>query len=586
MSDKGGSGVEHIETDVLIIGGGFGGLFAAIKAKEKGAGDVLIVDKGAVGRSGKSSMAAGATVYFVPEMGDDLYEWTRAVFQGQMGLCNQDMVESYFLQSAERMRDLEDMGVEYSGGLDGEKLLRLPSRGLGPCKMTVLPSYQGLVGGKGLTLALRKAAAGLGVHFMDKVFVNDLVVQDGRAVGAVGCHRRSGDFYVFESRAVIMAAADCGFRGNYACVEATTGDSFAMAYRAGVDLNNMEMLCCNTAPLRYNFEGTGPAGLFGAVFVNDKGEDFLPKYYPEGSGAEVGKIVQAMAQEKKKGNGPPFYLDFTPISRKYPGFNIEEALYMNMGGWMPVNIARLREMGIVPLESKVLWNPAIQTLRGGIMTGIDCMSRVEGLFACGIAQSMGPGLFNGWSSGRSIWSGATAGRSSAEYLQGTGDVKPHPDLVEGLKRRLYNRGVDADAGDISLEELTQALIECIFSYDVSILKSEDSLMQAQRKLAEIGEEMMPRANIPDMHGFIKYKETENLLLTTGLYLQSSLLREETRADHCREDFPDADPRWLKWIVLNQELEDGFRLEELPWERYRFKPGDLEMAEGFTQGGRP
>ncbi|MCP4756668.1 MAG: FAD-dependent oxidoreductase [Proteobacteria bacterium] len=569
-----------IKTDLLVIGGGFGGLFAAIKAKQNGVEDVLIVDKGGVGLSGKSSMAAGGTVYFVPEMGDDLEDWTNAVFQGQSGLCNQDMVESYLIQSGDRLREFEKLGVVWSKGLFGEKLMRMPSRGISPCMMTVSMEHKGVVGGKALNVVLCKEAKRLGVRFLNKTFINDLIVQDGRTVGAVGCDRRTGEFRIVHSKAVVVAAADCSFRGNYCCVEAVTGDAFAWAFRAGVDLCNMEQLCSNTAPLDINFEGTGPAGQFGAVFTDKREEDFVLKYDPRGSTAELDIIVQSMAKEVSIGNGPPFYLDFREIEKKHPGANIEEMLYMKMGGWMPINIARLRKRGVTPLEDRVLWNPAIQTLRGGVMTDVNCKNHnVDGLFAAGIAQSMGPGLFNGWSSGRCMWSGSTAGKSAAGFVSDTSHAGLNDEIVGSLKRNLYNRDIKPDSGDLTSEEITVGLQKCVFDHRVSIAKTEKSLKAAQKEIDCIREEAMPRMRISNFHEFIRYKETENMLTTADLYLKSSLLRRESRGSHYREDYPETDPSQLKWIVLNGNLEQGYRFEELPWDRYRLQPQDLK-----TEGG--
>ena len=68
-----------------------------------------------------------------------------------------------------------------------------------------------------------------------------------------------------------------------------------------------------------------------------------------------------------------------------------------------------------------------------------------------------------------------------------------------------------------------------------------------------------------------------MLLTAGLFLKASLVRQESRSDHKREDFPDADNKnWLRWIVFNKNLKDGFRIEDLPWHRYKHQPSDLEM----------
>jgi succinate dehydrogenase/fumarate reductase flavoprotein subunit len=139
---------QQLSADLLVIGGGFGGLFAAIHARKLGVRDVLIVDKGAVGLTGQSRMAAGATLFVHP--GDDIDPWADAIFRGQNGLCNQDMVESFLANSTERLREIESLGVVYRGGA-GEKYMRMPSRGLAPAMMTLFPQYRGMTAASAAT---------------------------------------------------------------------------------------------------------------------------------------------------------------------------------------------------------------------------------------------------------------------------------------------------------------------------------------------------------------------------------------------------------------------------------------------------
>ena len=103
---------QQLRADLLVIGGGFGGLFAAIQARKLGVRDVLIVDKGAVGLTGQSRMAAGATIFVHP--GDDVEQWADAIFRGQNGLCNQDMVESFLASSTQRLREIESLAKQYA----------------------------------------------------------------------------------------------------------------------------------------------------------------------------------------------------------------------------------------------------------------------------------------------------------------------------------------------------------------------------------------------------------------------------------------------------------------------------------------
>lgn len=299
----------------------------------------------------------------------------------------------------------------------------------------------------------------------------------------------------------------------------------------------------------------------------------MPRYRLEGDRAELNYVVQAMAREIRAGKGPPFYFDFRGLP------DGAEGAFRSMGGWMPRNLARLAEAGVTPFGAKPEWIANVQTLRGGIKTDVHCRSNIEGLFAAGTAQSMGPGLFNGWSSGKSMWSGATAGASAAEYLRGANRATLDRTLVRELEARLEARPIDTARGDLSLAEITARLQRTIFSYETSIMKSEASLERARREIAALSEQALPRARIADPHELVRFQETENMLLVADLFLRASLLRTETRSDHFREDFPHADPAWLRRIVFCRELEQGHRIEELPWQRYRRQPLDLEAPAG-------
>lgn len=560
-----------VKTDLLVIGGGFGGLWTAIKASQGGVRDICIIDKTCVAFGGQSKMSAGATIYMYD--GADPAEWLKAVFLGQQGMCRQDMVESLLTESGERLRELESWGIEYRRTPETGDYIRMPARGLAPAMMTVFPTYEGVCGGSALTTVLRKEALRRGVRFQNKVFINDLIVRDNRAQGAIGIDRRTGECFIYAAGAVVMAASDCSFRGDYACVEQSTGDGFAIAYNAGADLADMEFMCTNTGPLTFNFEGTGPAGQAGAEYLNSKGEHFMPSYNPKGSKAELNYIVRAMAAEYRKGNGTPLYFDF----RKLPPDM--EKLYLSMGGWMPRNLMRLREKGVQMFKSRNEWGPVVQTLRGGVKTDRTCMSNIAGLFSSGTNHSMGPGLFNGWSSAKCFWSGATAGTSAAHYLASSNGSKIDTAAVGSLKQRLFDRPVATDQGDLTINQVTEAIQRTLFYFKTSIHKSEASLQQATGAIASIKEEQLPRAKIPDLHEFIKFRETQNMLLVAELFLKASILRKESRFDHWREDYPAMDPGWLKWIVFNKDLPEGHRLEDLPWAQYRFQPEHLDSARG-------
>ena len=149
-----------------------------------------------------------------------------------------------------------------------------------------------------------------------------------------------------------------------------------------------------------------------------------------------------------------------------------------------------------------------------------------------------------------------------------------------LLERLFGVAIDAERGDLRLHDVTLRLQRCLFAYETSVMKSQASLEGALREVTAIAEQAMPRVHISDHHEFIRLHETQNMLLTAELFLTASLLRKETRSDHFREDYPEPDPTWLKWIVFNRGLEAGHRIEALPWPNYRRQPEHLQqLSEG-------
>jgi len=151
-----------VETDLLVVGSGFAGLWAAIAAREAGLGRVLVADKAAIALSSQSRMSAGATIYCLPE--DDADLWLRDIVEAQGFLCHQDMVADMLATSAERLRRLEEWGVRYRRTPWGSRL-RLPSRGFRHVRMLVEPTGHGRVGGGAVVAAVRwSRRCGAGRH--------------------------------------------------------------------------------------------------------------------------------------------------------------------------------------------------------------------------------------------------------------------------------------------------------------------------------------------------------------------------------------------------------------------------------------
>ena len=203
------------DIDVLVIGGGIAGTFAAIKAKESGAKRVVEVDKGHVGKSGCSAFAAGVFPCYDPEE-DDLDDAARRLARSLGHICFQDLIKDHVEQSWARAQDMVSYGVQFERTAEG-KLKRVHGRGHYPLLV---------FSGRHLMDVMRKETLKRGVEQVHHVMITDLLTHDGQVVGAVGFNIRTGDFHVFKSRATVLAAGATWFKGLCPGQRDTTGDGF------------------------------------------------------------------------------------------------------------------------------------------------------------------------------------------------------------------------------------------------------------------------------------------------------------------------------------------------------------------------
>lgn len=525
-------------TDLLIIGTGFAGLWAAIAAREAGVRRILLVDKAAIARSSQSRHCAGATIHALPE--DDLDAWLEDIAAANDGLCRRDLVADLLATSHRRLARLEALGVEYARFMGG--YARIPSRGLGRVAMMVAPRFGERRGGAAVVEALRRPAL-RGAKARARLMITGLVQAEGRVAGAVGVDRTTGAPVCIAAGAVVIATADCSFRGQYVGTRATTGDGFALGWRAGARLGNMEFLCVNTGSPDFGFEGTGIALRWGGRLLGSDGAPFMDRHHPDGDAAEVHHIVRAMAREADAGGGG-FALDMGSAYTQ----RIGPALWMT-GGFMPLNLRRLAEAG-VDLSQPQPWGPVVQALHGGLWTDRHGATDVPGLFAAGTAAALDPGLFNGWSTFRAMGTGERAGQGAAAWLRTAGPA-PAVDFSAALAEA---RAPLDRPGDVAPEAVVAAVQAELFRADVAILKRPERLRAALHAVEALEADAVPRLGAADPHGLAAAHEARNLVTVAGLYLRASLARDESRSAHFRVDRPALDPAGPYWIT--QRRGDG------------------------------
>ncbi len=535
------------ETDVLIIGGGLSGIFAALKAREEGV-DVTIVDKGYVGKSG-SALYANNTSIFNPNWGHNLGDWMKQIAETGDYMNNPEMTEITLKESYERYLDLVDLGVDYPK--ENGELIGLPPHG-------VLKDYFTGRGTEWLP-RLRNPVLKSGVSIIDRVMVTDLINQDGNIVGAVGFHIRTGDFYVFKAKAVII----CTGGGT---LSLSTYDGEAMAYRAGAEISGKEFSISGTGPFSYmgsGYDYYGDRKNVTSVSLEDLKIGKLPRFgasmfldkYLDSEGNKVNRYTMLSAVHRGKA---PFY------------WNPEDALpedieaTIKTGGSTEITSGTYQ----VPIRLELYVGWAVHCAAGISSTDTSGGTSLPGLFGAGDgynSRAIGAKYAHrGFGTRNAMVIGARAGHSAASYARETGKYSVDPENIARLKQSTYApieriNGFDHEWVASEIRSITH-------SYYVWFIRHGDRLKAALTLIEFLKNHVTPLMYaVPrDTHGLRLAHETTGRLLSIEMMLRAAIFRTESRGVHYREDYPFRDdPSWLAEVKIRQR-DGGMELIKEPF----------------------
>jgi succinate dehydrogenase/fumarate reductase flavoprotein subunit len=531
--------LEHIvKTDVLVIGGGLAGFFAALKAREQGV-EVILVDKSYVGKSG-STPWADTYAAFKPEWGHKLAAWMDHIIIGGEYVNNREWAEIIFKESYARYQDLVSWGVEFEkedGRLqryDGTRLLLTPTA----CEVLITSRRK-------KALVLRNQAMKRGVKIMDRIMVTDILNQDGRIVGAIGFSIDSGDLYTFESKATIISAGAAGFRPHGWPISNLTGDGMAIAYRVGAELIGNEFVDTHTMRTDYPASRSmGRPAIYSARqpkketmrFMNAEG-DVLTTYPP----GRARSYTLNIEFEAHAGRAP-----------LYVGLDVPTAVQAEAEGRISPEQAAERRIQVVGCVAGGL---AIHTTEGIYPINTKCATSLPGLYAAGdslgtmqvgsVYSAIGVAL-----AGASV-TGTRAGLSAAEYALQTKKLIIIGEELDRLKKTVY--APLERKGGFSPRWVTQILQNITRPYFIFYIKHEKRLQAALTLVEFLRDHLTPKLTAEDPHELRLAHETKNMVLNAEMKLRSSLFRTESRGCHYREDYPRRDdPTWLAWVKLKKE----------------------------------
>lgn len=568
-----------IKTDVLVVGAGQAGLFAAIKAADQGA-DVTLVDKGYAGKAGQSQNIVTMVVCDEKHQ-DKIKDWVVSDRPVNEYINNPEWVELVYRHSQARWNDMASWGFEtYKFDKDGNVYVdSMYDNGDEYC-----PGVGGIGGtGEGRIVSpvefrfivyrqhekMRKVALEKGVHIIDRFTVTDLIKQNGRIAGAVGFSADAEDTYVFQAKAVVLAAGNGGIKTPGVRTVTTTGDAQAMAYRVGCGVTGKEWM--DNHPSRVDFPAypwssgvdrdffvpkSQLAKHHGIPFVNVDGQT-VESMRPDQKGKSTGQIFDAprMAYEAHMGRAPTyFYVDWDPNSRPMnhsPKNMPREQIDEDAKKEGKVRMAMGRAIGQSHHLSDGVW--PLDT---------SCATEVPGLYAAGDCLGGRPGYpIAGFACAFTAVTGTIAGTNAAIYAKDQEDIPLDPVEVAKVKQTMW--APMERHGGFGPTWVTQVIINTMTPYWVLMLKSEDRLQTALDTIEFIRDNIVPKLWARDMHELRLAHEVRSIVLHCEMKLRASMMRKESRWNHYREDYPLRDDKnWLCWIKI-QDVDGEMTFTKVP-----------------------
>jgi L-aspartate oxidase len=515
------------EFDILIIGSGVAGLYAALKAARHGR--VGIVTKEEIAQGSTPYAQGGIAAALCPQDSPAMHLQDTMV--AGAGLCSREAVSLLVTEGPGHIRELIRLGAQFD--MEGGRLV-LGKEGAHGVRRIV--HAQGDATGREVERALVEQVRNSDCEVLERVVVADAVTVDGRCCGAVGFDAKTGEPIHLRAKATILATGGAGqLYSTTTNPSVCTGDGIALAYRAGARVADLEFVQFHPTALAVDifpkFLISEAVRGEGALLLNEAGERFMPRYDERAELAPRDIVTRAIWEEARRTGTDHVQLDLTA----HPRDAIRERF--------PMIYQTCLEHGIDMAERPIPVYPTAHYLMGGVKTDLRCHTGVEGLLACGEVACTGVHGANRLAS-NSMLEGLVFGARAA----GSAGALCRRELPEVRSLSAAPRAQAA------FTDCRDALRRLMWD-DVGIVRSGGGLARALGKLGEL--------LASQTTGELRREAVEqaNMVLLAALIARAALVREESRGAHYRQDFPETDgANWQGRLELSP-----VPLDETAWE---------------------
>jgi len=509
------------ETDVLVVGSGMAGLFAAVKAHDAGS-NVLLVSKGRLGSSGQTPFAKGIFAYDETTTRFSIDDFVNAISSSALGTNNKAYTRQLAEHSLARVNELREWGFFES------------------------PLYYN---------SFNKPIEERNITVKERIVITHLIKENGRIAGAAGFSVDEEKIHIFNAKSVILCTGAGGFKPNGFPICDLTHDGTIMAYNIGAKVTGKEWndghpgQTKNAADCFGGWHGMfeRKPGTTNVEIHHDLGVDLNYNAYMMGtpvkkgrhdeekdSDIEGGPYVPDEFRNRKPHNEEPDSRNGKPDRRRPPKEGDgPPGMDGELSGGSSAGMAIHKSEGLVPINDK-------------------CESNIPGLYAAGdaLGSYMVGAIYTqiGSSLAGSAVQGAVAAEAAAEYCSSIALPVISKTKINIIRDEIL-APLKREAG-YSPAWVTQTLQGIMIPNFVLYIKKENMMNAALAYIEELRDHHIPMLRAADMHELRLAHETENMIISAEMKLKASLMRKESRCSHYRLDYPEMDnENWQAWINI-------------------------------------
>lgn len=557
---------EHATHDVIILGTGLAGLRAALEiARTLGdQADIALVSKVQLMRAHSVCAEGGTAAVLQTDQGDslDLHAWD--TIKGSDFLADQDVVFRFVERAPSAIYQLEHWGLPWSRLEDG----RIRQRDFGGHsypRATMAADKTGFFEMQTLYDTLQQFQ---NFKRYDEVFATAIIAEDDgfRAITAI--NMMDGSFVALRGKALLIATGGAGTLFGFTTYSQTvSGDGLAMAFRAGIPLEDMEF---------FQFHPTGlvPSGILmteacrgeGGYLVNARNERFMDRYAP--GKMELGPrdiISRSMTTEIMEGRGfqEPDGLDYLHLELMHLGADrVHRHLPL-------IREVSMKFIGIDPVTEPIPVRPVAHYSMGGIESDIHGHTPMPGVWTAGEAACVslhGANRLGTNSTAECLVWGEICGKEIAGFLAEDPPLPPLTrDRINAEEERVFDR-ILHNPGNENPYEMRHELRE-VMDRHMGVYRNHDDLTKGLEQLRDLRDRFLHVAVTDKSRVYnidlVSVLELENLLDLAEVAILSATARQESRGAHARLDYPERnDQEWLKHSLAHW-TPDGPQLHYKP-----------------------